>query len=168
MADFQLVFAFWLALIFMLVGLFGLIIPVFPGMLVMWVAALGYGLMTKGFDTLGIVLFVLISIAAMVGMVVDNFLMGAGARVGGAAWLSIFVAITAGFVGTILLPPVGGLIAAPLAVLLLEYWRRRDWNEAWRATRGLALGWGLSFLARFGIGLFMIGLWLVWAFSQAR
>jgi uncharacterized protein YqgC (DUF456 family) len=27
----------------MLVGLFGLIVPVFPGLVVMWLAALGYG-----------------------------------------------------------------------------------------------------------------------------
>jgi len=158
--------AFAVTLIFMLVGLFGLIIPIFPGMLVMWVSAFAYGLITRGFDTLGIVIFVLISMAAIAGMVVDNILMGGGARVGGASWLSIFVALAAGFIGTFLLPPIGGLIAAPLAVFLLEYLRRRDWAESWRATRGLMLGWGLSFLVRFAIGLLIIALWLVWVFAQ--
>ena len=62
-----------------------------------------------------------------------------------------------------LFPPVGGFIAAPGAILLLEYSRERNWEKAWRATRGLALGWGLSFLVRFGIGVLMIGAWLVWA-----
>lgn len=158
--------AFAVTLIFMLVGLFGLIIPIFPGMLVMWISAFAYGLITRGFDTLGIVIFILISLLAIAGMVVDNILMGAGARVSGAAWLSIIVALAAGFIGTFLLPPIGGLIAAPLAVLGLEYLRRRDWAESWRATRGLMLGWGLSFLVRFAIGLLMIALWLIWVFAQ--
>ena len=46
----------------MLVGLFGLIVPVFPGTVVIWLAALGYGVVT-GFHTLGIVLFVIITSA---------------------------------------------------------------------------------------------------------
>ena len=29
---------------FMLVGLIGLVVPVFPGLLIMWLAALGYGI----------------------------------------------------------------------------------------------------------------------------
>jgi len=168
LADFLMVFAFWIALIFMLVGLFGLIIPVFPGMLIMWLSALGYGILAQGFDPLGIFLFVLITLGTIAGMLADNVMMGAGARQGGASWLTIIVALACGVIFTFVFPPFGGLIAAPLSVLLLEYWRLRDMNKAWQATRGLALGWGLSFLVRFGIGLVLIALWLVWAFTNAR
>jgi uncharacterized protein YqgC (DUF456 family) len=153
---------FGLTLFAMLVGLVGLAVPVFPGILVMWLAALGYGLVS-GFSPLGIGLFIVLTLAMIAGEIVDNLLIGAGARQGGAAWRSIIVGALAGLGGTLLLPPLGGLVAAPLAVLLLEYRRGRDWQRAWRATRGLALGWGLSFLVRFGIGLGMIGLWLAWA-----
>jgi uncharacterized protein YqgC (DUF456 family) len=152
---------FWLTLIFMLVGLAGLIIPVFPGVVVIWLAALGYGIVT-GFNTAGMVLFGLISVAMLVGVTVDNVLMGAGARQGGASWLSILVGLLAGVIGTLAFPPLGGILAAPVAVFLLEFGRGRDWRQAWLATRGLAMGWGLSFLARFGLGLLMIGLWLAW------
>ena len=69
----------------LLIGLFGLIVPIFPGITVIWLAALLYGIIT-GFDTLGIVLFVLITIGMLVGISVDNILMGAGARRGGASW----------------------------------------------------------------------------------
>lgn len=151
----------------MLVGLVGLIIPVFPGLVVIWLAALAYGLAT-GFETLGIVLFVLITILMLVGAWTDNILMAALARQGGASWWSIILGMVAGLAGTILFPPIGGLIAAPAVILLLEYWRRRDWGKSWQATRGLIFGWGLSFLARFGIGLLMIALWLVWAFSSTQ
>ena len=146
----------------MLVGLVLLIIPIFPGITVIWLAALLYGIVT-GFDTLGIVILVLITLGMIAGVTVDNVLMGAGARQGGASWLTIGVALLAGIAGTVLFPPIGGLIAIPLAIFLLELLRNREWRGAWRATRGVALGWGLSFLVRFGIGLVMISAWLIWA-----
>ena len=145
----------------MMVGLFFSIIPFFPGITVIWLAALLYGIIT-GFDTLGIVLFVLITIGMLFGISVDNILMGAGARRGGASWLTIAVGLVAGIIGTVIFPPFGGLIAAPLAIFLLEVLRNRQWRSGWRATRGLALGWGLSFLVRFAIGLVMIVIWLTW------
>lgn len=157
--------AFTLTLFFMLVGLIGLIVPIFPGIFVIWLSALGYGVIT-GFDTLGIVLFIPITLGLVAGVTVDNLLMGAGARRAGASWWSIILGMLAGVAGTLAFPPLGGIVAAPAAILLLEYYRRRDWQQAWRATRGLALGWGLSFLVRFGIGLLMITLWLIWALAR--
>lgn len=149
---------------FMLVGLIGLVVPIFPGLLIMWLAALGYGV-ANGFTTLGIVLFVIISLLALVGSLVDNLLMGAGARQGGASWLSIFVALGAGILGTLLFPPIGGLIAAPLAVLALEYYRLRDWALARQAVFGMAKGWGLSVAARLVIGLLIMASWWIWVWK---
>ena len=148
----------------MLVGLVLLVVPIFPGITVIWVAALLYGIVT-GFDTLGIVIIVLITLGMIAGISADNLLMGAGARRGGASWLTIIVALIAGIAGTVLFPPIGGLIAIPIAIFLIELLRNREWRSAWRATRGVALGWGLSFLVRFGIGLVMISAWLIWALS---
>src|SRR4030067_2386342 len=156
---------FGLSLFFMLVGLIGLIVPLFPGMLVMWLAALGYGVVS-GFDNLGIIFFVFITLGLLVGVTINNIMRGAGARKGGASWLSILLGLVAGVIGTFVFPPVGGLIAAPAVILLLEYLRARDWKKAWNATRRLAVGWGMSFLVRFGIGLVMIALWLLWAFLR--
>lgn len=157
-------FSFWLTLLIMLVGLAILIVPILPGITVIWVAALFYGIV-NGFDTLGIVLFVFITVGMIAGVSADNILMGVGARRGGASWLTILVALIAGVAGTIIFPPFGGLIALPIAIFLLELLRNREWRTAWKATRGLALGWGLSFFVRFGIGLAMIALWLIWALT---
>jgi uncharacterized protein YqgC (DUF456 family) len=147
--------------ILMLVGLFGLVIPIFPGIVIMWLAALGYGIIT-GFTSLGWIMFAIISLLMLAGITVDNILMGGGARKGGASWLSIGAAILAGIVGTILLPPIGGVIAAPLAVLLVEYTRVGDWQKSWFAVRGMLTGWGLSFVARFLIGLLIMIVWWMW------
>ena len=150
--------------IFMLAGLIGLIVPVFPGLVVMWLAALGYGI-ASGFTTPGIVIFVFISLLMIVGSVIDNVLMGVGARTGGASWIAIGIALLAGIIGTILLPPFGGIIAAPLAILLFEYVRLKDWNKALNAFKGLTVGWGVSFAVRFGIGIVILTLWWLWVWK---
>ena len=145
----------------MLVGLFGSLVPFFPGLLIIWLAALGYGLIA-GFGTLGTVLFILTTLLLVAGMLVDNLLAGYGAFQGGASWLSITVALLAFMAGTIFFPPLGGLIAAPLAVLLLEFVRKKNMRQAWLAVRGLAAGWGVSYAIRFVIGIVMILFWWLW------
>jgi uncharacterized protein len=155
---------FGITQVFMLVGLLGLLVPVYPGIVIMWLATLGYGI-ASGFTPLGTGLFVVITILMLVGTIIDNVLMGAGARQGGATWLTIGVALVAGILGTILWPPIGGIIAAPLGVLLLEYARTSDIQKAWQALRGLATGWGLSFVVRLAIGIVMMILWWVWVWK---
>lgn len=152
---------FALTQLFVLVGLFGLIVPVFPGLVVMWLAILGYGI-ANGFASPGLALFIIITLLMLAGTTVDNVMMGLGAKKGGASWQTIIAALVAGVLGTILLPPIGGIIAAPGAIYLLEYLRLQDKQKAWEALRGLATGWGLSFVVRFLIGVLMMILWWVW------
>jgi hypothetical protein len=155
-----------LTIVAMLIGLFGLLVPFFPGIVVIWLAALGYGLIAQDFNTLGIILFILITLLMIAGSFADNLLMGAGARQGGASWLSLGAAVVAGLAGTLLWPPLGGLMAAPAAVLLVEYLRVKDWKQALTALRGMAAGWLLSFVVRFVIGLVMIGFWGLWVYFK--
>ncbi len=149
----------------MLVGLFGLIVPIFPGITVIWLAALGYGLVT-GFSTLGWVLFAILTVLMIIGVTIDNVLMNAKAHKEGAAWSSLVLGMVGGVLGTIFFPPIGGILAAPLVVLLLEYLRQHDFNKALLTMRGLLIGWGASFVVRFLIGLAMIGVWVVWALNR--
>ncbi len=156
---------FWITLVIMVVGLFGLVVPIFPGITVIWLAALGYGVVT-GFHTLAWVLFGILTVLFIFGVTVDNVLMGARARKAGTAWSSLTLGLVAGILGTIFFPPIGGIIAGPIVVLLLEYLRHRDIHKALESLKGLAIGWGASFVVRFFIGLAMIGLWLVWALNR--
>lgn len=146
----------------MLFGLFGLIIPIFPGNVIMWIATLVYGL-TFGFGRLGGFLFAIITLLMFVAISADNVLMGAKAREKGADWGSILLALIAGVIGTMLFPPIGGLIMAPLVLYLMEL-RRLGGNadEAKIVVKALLTGWGLAFVVRFGLGLVMFGLWGTW------
>ena len=77
-----------LTLFALIVGTVGLIIPVFPGLVVNWIAILVYGVVS-GFGVKGWIIFVLVTILMIVGNVIDNVMMGKKARESGASGLSI-------------------------------------------------------------------------------
>lgn len=154
-------------LVVMLIGLFGLVIPIFPGGVVIWLAALGYGLV-YGFSTTGIVIFILITLLMIAGTLADNVLMGTRAKQAGATWWSLFFGLVGGVLGTIFFPPIGGLGGAPLALYGFEYLHHRDAGKALRVTKALLIGWGWSFVARFGLGFLKILLWGVWVWSGSN
>ena len=146
----------------MFIGLAGLVLPIFPGLVVIWLATLGYG-MLAGFGTLGWIMFALITVLMIVGSVVDNVLMGKKAHDSGAAWFSVLLALLFGLIGNFIFPILGGFIGALLALFIAEWIRRRNWRDAASATRGWATGCGWAVAIRFLMGLVMIGLWLIWA-----
>lgn len=145
----------------MLVGLFGLIIPIFPGNMVMWIAALIFGLI-NGFGAKGGILFIFITLLTIAAMLGDNVLMGAKAREKGASWISIILALCAGVLFTLVFPPIGGIIAAPIVLFVSEYLRLKDHGKAIEVMRGLLVGWGWAFVLRFGIGVVVLLLWVIW------
>ena len=146
----------------MLVGL--LVIPILPGLVIIWVAGLGYGL-AAGFGTLGWIMFAILTVLMLVGSIVDNVLMGTSAHKEGAPWWVILLAMAAALIGSFLIPIpiVGGILAALLTLFAIEWLRRKDWRKALDSIKGMLIGWGWAFVFRFIIGLIMIGLWLIWA-----
>ena len=145
----------------MVFGLLSLLVPVLPGLVIIWVPILVYAVLT-GFTGPRIVLFVIITALMLFGNVVDNLIMGSRAHQRGASWWSVAVALVAGVAGSMAFPPFGGLIAALLALFAVEFFRQRDWRKAFRSTQSMAIGCGWAAFVRFLIGLAMIGLWVVW------
>lgn len=150
-----------LVLIGMVVGVIGLIIPFFPGLVVVWLAQVAFGLLT-GFNLGGGILFGISTVLMLVGGLVDNFLMGASAREQGTSWLALGAGMLATLVGSLYLTPIGGLAAGLVAVFLVEWARLRDWRRGLSSLRSLAYGWGGAIIIRILIGLVMIALWFAW------
>ena len=150
----------------LLVGLLGLIVPVFPGLTIMWLGTLVYALiqnsrgMMTGWDWF---LFGLITILMIIGNVADNLIIAAKMRDKYVPWSSILLAFAAGIVASIFFTPLGGLLAAPLGLLAAEYNRLKDRGKAIESTKAYMVGWGWAFMARFLIGLAMTGFWMLWA-----
>ncbi len=155
-----------LTLFAMLVGLAGLIVPVFPGLTVMWLAALVYALiqsasgLMSGWDWF---LFALITLLMIGGNVLDNVIIAAKMRGHEIPWKNILLCYAVGIVVSLFFTPLAGLVAAPLTLLGLEYLRFRDRKLAFESGRVFMIGWGASFAARFGVGFLMIVFWMLWA-----
>jgi len=155
----------WFVLVGLLIGLFGLLIPIFPGNLVIWIGTLLYG-MVSGFDSRAIWFFASITLLSVAAFSADNILMGAKAKQAGASWTSLGITVVGTVVASIFFTPLAGLMAAPLLLYLAEYFRnQRDGDLAWKITRELMVGYGLAFVVRFGLGILSIGLYLWWAFG---
>jgi len=151
-----------LTLVLMLGGL--LVLPVLPGLVIIWIVALGYGLIA-GFGTLGWIMFAIMTVLMIGGSVIDNILMGTQAHKEGAPWWAILLALIAAIAGNFALPIIGGLLAALLTLFVVEWIRRKDWRKALISMRGMLIGCGWATVIRFIIGLIMIGLWMIWAWT---
>lgn len=147
----------------MIAGLLTLFIPVLPGLVIIWVAALVYYLVV-GFNLTSGILFAVITLLAIAGGLIDNVIMGGSARSKGASWLAIGVALVAALIGSLVWPPFGGLIGALLALFVVEFIRLKDWRQALDTTSSMAVGCGWAVVARIGIGAVMIILWALDAF----
>ena len=97
----------------MFIGLIGAIVPGIPDVVLIWGAALGYGLYV-GWGERGIWLFGLISLLGLAGLFTELWVSGTAARMGGASIRAIFAGLALGLVALLLSGPVGGVI-----------WRRR-------------------------------------------
>lgn len=156
----------WLTLTFMLVGLIGLVIPIFPGIGIIWIAALVYALIEAFAGKMGVwdwVLFALITVLMVIGSFIDNLIIAKKLRETGTPWKSILIGYAAGLVSSLFFTPFAALLITPLALYLAEYWRLREPRLALNSTKGFLIGFGWTFLALVAIGSLMIGLWVLWA-----
>jgi len=150
----------------LLVGLFGLIMPVFPGLVIMWLGTLVYALIQNAADKMtgwDWFAFALITILMIVGNIADNIIIARKMRDQYIPWSSILLAFAAGIVASIFFTPIIGLIAAPLGLFLAELRRLKNRDEAIKSTKAYMVGWGWAFGARFIIGVAITGLWMLWA-----
>jgi len=152
-------------------GLFGLLIPIFPGLTVMWIGTLIYALVQAANGAMtwvGWTLFILITLLTIGGNIMDNIIVAKHVRDKNVPWSSILWAFAAGIVVSLMFTPLAGMAAAPLALFLAEWRRLRDRSGAFVNTRAWMTGWGWAIAAKFGIGVIMILLWLLWAWSSSK
>ena len=155
-----------LTLSVLIIGLAGLIVPVFPGLTVMWLATAFYALIEQDAGKMGVIdwiLFALITLLMLGGNVIDNIIIARKMRGHAIPWRSIVISYVAGIVGSMAFTPLIGLAASPLALFGAEFLRLRDRRAAFASARTYMIGWGAAFAVRFMIGLVMVGLWMLWA-----
>jgi uncharacterized protein len=150
-----------LVAIAMAVGLVGTIVPLVPGLLIIWVAGLVYGLI-EGFGTLGGVAFAVMTLLLAMGTAGSYVLPHRAGVLAGAGKTSLRLGLVGAVIGFFVIPVLGLPIGAVAGVLLGERQRLGDWGAAWGTTRKVVVGFGFGALAEFGSGALMFGTWLIW------
>lgn len=155
----------------MLIGFFGLFLVFFPGLTVIWISTLLWGLVTLfNFNvgpwtfTLTIATFVVITMLMALGNVLDNIFMAGGARSKGASWWAILLSFLAMILASIFLTPLLGLAAALLVLFIVELIRIKNFRAAFKSTSNMAFGCGWAVFARLIIAALMILLFIMWYF----
>ena len=159
---------YWATLAVMLIGLIGALLPGIPGVLLIWLAALVYGLVGH-FVREAPLAFAGITVLAVIGASADIWVSNSLGRLGGASSRALLMGMLGGFVGLIVGLFFAGVGAVPGAligtigsIMYFEYRRQGSVDAAVRAGAGWALGYLASALVEFAAGVLMI-LLFIWS-----
>ena len=140
-----------LALIFLIVGLLGTILPAIPGLPLMFAGAwlLAY---TGDYHIIGTPALIALGILALIGSAMDYVAGLLGAKFTGASKQALWGAFVGGIVGLFFALP--GLILGPLVGAALgELWARRSLLSAGKVGIGTFIGFIIGVVAKVGCAL---------------
>ena len=146
----------------MVVGLAGTLLPILPGLALIWAAGVVYGLI-EGFGVAGIAAMTLMTVFVGVGLWLGLRIPQRRTADVGVGFGTQLIALGLAIVGFFVIPVVGAAVGFVMGILLVQWARTRDWGEAWLATK---VGVGAMFrvsAAQFGVGASMILVWWIWA-----
>jgi uncharacterized protein len=145
----------------MLIGLAGVFLPVLPGIELVWLAALGYGIL-HGFTTAGVLCFAGITLLVAIGLSSDIWITGLGMKTAGTSLLAMAAGGFLLVVGSLFFTPLVGLLLGLAGVLVVELLRHRNWKKALSSTGTALAGCGLTYGFKFVMGILMMLAWGVW------
>lgn len=148
-----------LIIFFMLLGFIGAFLPLLPGPLLVWFAALVYVIATK-FTVVSYGAFAVISVIALVASTADIWMPLLGAKVLGGSSRALLFGMGGAVVGFFIFSLLGALIGYALGILYGEYRKHQNWGLAFKASVGGLAGWGISTAVQAGGALLMIIIFL--------
>lgn len=145
-----------LALLVMIVGLLGSVLPVLPGVPVVLAAAVGHKLYF-GPDGASGWLLALLALLTIFALGLDYLATSVGARKLGASWRGMLGAVLGGLVGLFFSIP--GILLGPfIGAFLLEWAGGYEYRQAMRAGAGATLGLLAGTVGKFAVCVVMITL----------
>lgn len=151
---------FGLAVVLILVGLIGSLIPVLPGSILVWLTVLFYTIL-DGWDAITPLLFIFITVISVITGTANIWLSLLGAKTGGASGQSLLLGILGSIIGLFVFSLIGSIIGYALGIIVGEYLKHKDWNIALKASFGGIAGWGISTAIEAGGSLIILVLF-VW------
>lgn len=149
----------------MAVGIVGTVLPIVPGLWLIWAAAVVYGALA-GFGWIGLVAMAVITSLAIAGSVASIYLPQRRAAGAGVPWWGQLLALAAAVVGFFVVPVVGILIGFALGILAVSLISTRDLGLAWEATRSTLMGMVVASGVQFAAGMGMTVVWVGWVVGR--
>lgn len=147
----------------MLVGIVGIVVPVLPGLLLVWAGTLLWAVESQ--STTGWVVLGVATGLYAVGLVAKYLLPGRRMKAAGVETLTIGLALVAAVVGFFVIPVIGAPIAFVAAIYAIERVKYREHARARVATgqalRAVALNLGIELLTALSImTTWAVGVWV--------
>ncbi len=150
---------------FIVLGLIGTVIPMIPGTLLMWVAVLIY-VLVNGMASIGWLVFIIITLIALATGTADLWMPLLGAKTVGASGRGLVYGTIGAVIGTFIAPLIGTLIGYAGGILLGQYQKSHDWQDALKASLGGLAGWGLATAVQLGGGLLILAIFVIRALTS--
>lgn len=143
----------------MLVGLFGIAVPVLPGLLIVWAAVLLWAIeaqTTGAWVVLGVA-----TTLALSGFLLQYVLPGRRMARAGVTTSSTLAGTALAVVGFFVIPVVGAFLGFPLGIYLAERIKLGTHAGAWSSTTQALRAIGLSMGIELLTGLAIAGTWVI-------
>ncbi|MFI9401939.1 DUF456 domain-containing protein [Nocardia sp. NPDC052316] len=146
-----------------LVGLLGIIIPILPGVILIFGAITVWAFLTGGATAWTV--FAVSTVLLVLSGVIKYTWPGRKMKDAGVANRSLVLGAVLGIIGFFVIPVVGLFVGFVLGVYLSELHRLRVGQQAWQATVHALKGVGLSMLIELLGALLATGVWVVGAIA---
>ncbi len=149
-----------LVVIFLLVGLLGVIIPLLPGIPLILAVIVFYG-WYEGFQQITVSYIVIMAGIMLLSVLVDYLSTTLGAKYSGSGRAGVWGAFIGTFFGLFIFPPFGLLIGPWAGAMLGEYLTNNDMNRAVKAGFGTVVGLFSGLFFNLLLGIIMVVTFLV-------
>jgi len=148
-----------LVLLVMAAGLVGIVVPVLPGLLLIWGAGIFWAWADGGEARWAVA--ALLTLLLVGGSVAKYTLPARSASGAGAPRRTLVLGALGAVAGFFVIPVAGLLVGGVAAVFLAEWQRLGEPAPAWRSTRAVLVGVGIGLLVELAAGVLMIWLWVI-------
>ena len=144
----------------MAVGLVGVVVPLLPGLALVWAAGLVWAIAEGEGATRWVVLGVM-TVLLVAATIVKYALPARSAAAKGAPLSTLFFGALGAIVGFFVIPIVGLFVGGIAGIYLAEWVRLGDGRRAWAATRAALIAIGIGVLIELAAGIAMVLTWAV-------
>ncbi len=150
------IIALIIVMILLLLGIGGTILPLLPGIPLMFVSIAAYG-WYEGFNIITPKYICILAALTVISLIVDYLSTVMGAKYFGSSKKGMWGALLGTFIGLFLFPPLGLLLGPVLGAMIGEYIEIQDVEKAVKIGVGTVVGLfsGMVFKLVLAIGMFV-------------